>query len=262
MQDVRLIAVSDLHGCTSFWDVAETAIRQSANIVVVAGDVQTAYRDRVPSSAFHDDFIKPVLHLCKFGIEVVLTPGNHDFYLRKCLGANNRRRFTSNLHVLCDRGDKILGLKFYGTPWVPTINGQWCYEEDDELLMQHFERIPGNLDVLVAHSPPLGILNEQWDVSMQNDPSMWTHFGSSALRRIVERKRPRCVVCGHIHTGDHGLNVCGSSALVNVSMIDERYQKAFDPAEILFDKSGEMSFKTSGEKEWKNLKSISRKCAY
>ena len=44
--------------------------------------------------------------------------------------------------------------------------------------------------VLVLHSPPQG----HCDASGDGD-----HFGSPALLRAIEEKRPRLAVCGHIH---------------------------------------------------------------
>ena len=44
--------------------------------------------------------------------------------------------------------------------------------------------------VLVLHSPPQG----HCDSNGSGD-----HFGSPALLRAIEEKRPRLAVCGHIH---------------------------------------------------------------
>ena len=44
--------------------------------------------------------------------------------------------------------------------------------------------------VLVLHSPPQGHCDSAGD---------GTHFGSPALLRAIEDKRPRLAVCGHIH---------------------------------------------------------------
>ena len=44
--------------------------------------------------------------------------------------------------------------------------------------------------MLVLHSPPQGHCDSAGDD---------THFGSPALLRAIEEKRPRLAVCGHIH---------------------------------------------------------------
>ena len=79
MQEVKIVACSDLHGIASFEKVAERAIQIGAQIVVVAGDVQTSFIGKDPASAFFFDFIDPTIDLLKSGIDVVLVPGNHDF---------------------------------------------------------------------------------------------------------------------------------------------------------------------------------------
>ncbi len=54
------------------------------------------------------------------------------------------------------------------------------------------------LDILVAHQPPLGILDK---VSFSGAPKSWLgkHAGSKALLDYIKRRQPRYVFCGHIH---------------------------------------------------------------
>ena len=50
--------------------------------------------------------------------------------------------------------------------------------------------VPPENALLVLHSPPQG----HCDSAGSGD-----HFGSKALLRAIEEKRPRLAVCGHIH---------------------------------------------------------------
>ena len=52
------------------------------------------------------------------------------------------------------------------------------------------ERMPGGLDLLVLHSPPLG----HCDTSGQGE-----HLGSRALLEAIEAEAAQVAVCGHIH---------------------------------------------------------------
>ena len=253
MTPVKIVACSDMHGIASFDHVANIAIRERAKIVVVAGDIQTAYFGRDPRMSFEDDFLRPTRRLERVGIEVVAVPGNHDFYLQQQLGRENVKRFTSNLHLLCDKRAKVLGVKFYGTPWVPTVNGMWCYEMDDIDLEDRFRKIPKGLDILVAHTPPFGLdSSELFDVSTKRPKRNWEHFGSKTLRKVIEVKKPRCVICGHIHTGDHAVNRVGDSAVVNVSLIGEDYHPAYEPTIIRISESN-VEFRTEGSDEWTTI---------
>lgn len=260
IKTVRVVAVSDTHGCVSFGKIASYAIRRHADILVVAGDIQTARIGVDVRDHFRGAFLAPVRKLMDHCIEVVAIPGNHDFYLRNCLRSDNRKRFMSNLHILCDRKETVCGVTFYGTPWVPPINGTWAYEAEEQDLAYKFGKIPRNVDVLVAHSPPMGCCDKElWDVSTQHDKRYWQHFGSRELRTVINRAMPKCVVCGHIHSGDHGLNRIDDTAIINCSLIDESYREAYEPAEIMVvfgdDGSKAMKFRTKGEKKWETLKS-------
>ena len=254
---VKILCMSDLHGCVDYSKLADAAIRRRVDVVAVAGDIETSVIGASHERHFEREFIGMCSKMLFHGIEVVATPGNHDSFLREELG-NGRKRFAGNLHILVDRCETVCGLKFYGTPWVPFINGQWCWERADNRLDEKFDLIPSGIDVLVCHTPPEGVGEEEtFDVSRQHYRMYWKHFGSKSLREAILRCRPRCVVCGHIHSGDHRLNRVGESALINCSLIDERYHEAYKPAEIVIEShaggSVKMKFKTEGAKKWETL---------
>ena len=247
-----VVACSDLHGIASLNRILKVDARKAeADVVVIAGDVQTAIYGLDPRTCFESDVIEPVEEAQDDGIDVVLVPGNHDFYLRDCIAKVSK--FPDNLHVLCDSGIELHGMKFYGTPWVPTINGLWCYERDDPDLYDVFSRIPKGLDFLVSHTPPLGLNPDLYDVV---HPGMERHLGSTALLYEVDKKKPKCVICGHIHSGDHTPTMVGDTFVVNVSLLDESYSQAYPPTVIKFD--GKAIFK-KGQKKWKSRNTTSRK---
>lgn len=257
---VRILCASDTHGIADVGKLATSAIRRKADVLVFAGDIEPAYNAISPEGYFYGVFMEAVRKLMHHCIEVVVVPGNHDFFLNKMMTDDPKRRLIGNLHILVDRCETVCGLKFYGTPWVPFINGQWCWERADNRLDEKFGLIPGGIDVLVCHTPPEGIgEDERWDVSLQHLRQYWRHFGSRSLRDAISRRMPRCVVCGHIHSGDHRLNRIGDTALINCSLIDERYSEAYKPAEIILETGGgsvEMKFRTGGDMKWKTINQI------
>lgn len=230
MQAVTIVACSDLHGVVPLFRVLDAAKNVGARIVVVAGDVQTAYYGMDPKYCFEHEIVEPTEDAKGDGIDVVLTPGNHDFYLRNCIMEG--RKFPGNLHVLCDSEAELHGLRFYGTPWVPTINGAWCYEKDDKDLYEEFGLIPDGVDVLVSHTPPLGLDSDEYDVALREPYRRRRHLGSAALLHVVDAKRPKCVICGHIHSGDHRPTRVGETVVLNAALLDEGYAPAYDPALI------------------------------
>mgnify|MGYP000019106808 CR=1 FL=1 len=71
-------------------------------------------------------------------------------------------------------------------------------------------------DVLVSHEPPHGVLDRAWTGQ---------HIGSRTVRELVERLRPRLVVCGHVHECP-GIARLGETVVVNCTMGNDRYAGA------------------------------------
>ena len=63
-------------------------------------------------------------------------------------------------------------------------------------------------DVLVAHPPPYGVRDRVLGRF---------HAGSRAVKRLVERRAPALVVCGHIHE-QSGVETLGNTVVVNCAM--------------------------------------------
>ena len=171
----------------------------------------------------------------KLECEVVVIPGNHDFYLASKYAAIKRNECSfvpKNFHILIDEGVTIKGIRFYGTPWVPYINGIWCFEEEDADLADRFLQMPAKVDVLITHSPPF-MRYREIDVSLDNKPAYRRHFGSESLARVIDARAPRMVLCGHIHSGDHKCapmhtTLENSTTYVwNVSRVNEAYNIAY-----------------------------------
>lgn len=114
---VKILCMSDLHGCVDYSKLADAAIRRKVDVVAVSGDIETSVIGASHERHFEREFLGMCNKMLFHGIEVVATPGNHDSFLREELG-NGRKRFAGNLHILVDRCETVCGLKFYGTPWV------------------------------------------------------------------------------------------------------------------------------------------------
>jgi len=62
--------------------------------------------------------------------------------------------------------------------------------------------------VLVAHTPPYGL---------QDKVFIGMHAGNKNLRKLVDRYKPRLILCGHIHE-DPGYTKTNNTVVVNCSM--------------------------------------------
>lgn len=58
------------------------------------------------------------------------------------------------------------------------------------------------------------------------------HVGSTALTGTLERVKPRLMVCGHIHES-YGSYTLGRTEVINVSLVDERYQPLHPVVELV-----------------------------
>jgi Icc-related predicted phosphoesterase len=73
-----------------------------------------------------------------------------------------------------------------------------------------------NLDILVCHQPPYGILDK---VNFPSAPKHWQgkHAGSKAVLDYVNKYHPRYVFCGHIHEGE-GMKKIGRTEVYNLGV--------------------------------------------
>ena len=160
-----------------------------------------------------------------------LIPGNHDIFAQE-LKMLDQIRWPGNVKMLIDSEDEVGGLRIYGTPWIPHINGCWAFEAplNSSCLADRFSAIPEGLDILLTHTPPK-VRHQKLDVSIDtNSP----HFGSEELTEALHRAQPRIALCGHIHSGDHKpyelVHTNGAVTTIrNVSRLNEDYRIAYEP---------------------------------
>jgi uncharacterized protein len=172
---MKLLAFSDLH--RDLDRAAElVAMSAEADVVVGAGDF----------ASVHEGLTETIGALEAIETPTVLVPGNNETEeaLREAASG------WSSATVLHGEGTRIGGVDFYGLgAGVPETPWGWSFDLDDEAAAAMLTACPEGA-ILVLHSPPRG----HCDANGGGD-----HFGSAALLRTIERKRPRLVVCGHIH---------------------------------------------------------------
>ncbi len=129
----------------------------------------------------------------------------------------------TNVEVFVDDYVIIDGLLYYFSPYQPEFC-DWAYNlPRGEPLREKWSLIPDNVDVLVTHGPPHGIL----DVA-----PFGGNVGCEELRQVIgTRINPKLHVFGHIHDG-YGMTKIGNTTFVNAAICTERYQPINAPIVI------------------------------
>ena len=126
--------------------------------------------------------------------------GNHD----DCLYNANIDGLPDNVHHLRHSSITIDGIKFYGVP---------MFMSDTTEGRHDYHRIPNDVNVLVTHCPPHGILDFDDDFN----------YGSKSLRtKIDSLPQLKAHLFGHIHAR-HGTLQHGTTTFSNGAIITADY---------------------------------------
>ena len=172
---MKLLAFSDLHrdlpGAARLVEMSG-----EADVVIGAGDF----------ASVHDGLNETIAALGAIKKPTVLVPGNNET-VEALRGAISGWSAASVLH---GEGLRIGGTEFFGLgAGVPQTPWEWSFDLDEDTAARMLAPCPNDA-VLVVHSPPRGCCDRGGDGS---------HLGSEAVREAIEQKRPRIVLCGHIH---------------------------------------------------------------
>jgi Icc-related predicted phosphoesterase len=216
--------ISDLHG-------AEPELK-GGDILIIAGDL-TGSDKMIQYQNFS-------IWLGSLNYEyIIIIGGNHDNYLEE----NPGYYFGDNGKYLCDtsakfsryelinyRNDTIVrkNLKIWGCPWslyFPEVNPHCkAFMDKEKNLKIHYDLIPNDIDILVTHCPPFGILDET---------KYGVNVGSASLREKIEEIKPKLVVCGHIHESYGEFKGADGIHYVNASIMDSDYEPVNKPIRVI-----------------------------
>jgi Icc-related predicted phosphoesterase len=109
--------------------------------------------------------------------------------------------------VLHGGGAERDGVALFGLgAGVPVTPWDWSFDLDEEQAGRMLADCPQGA-VLISHSPPHG----HCDVSGAGE-----HLGSTAVFEAIESKRPRLVLCGHIHESWGKRSRVGDTEVINL----------------------------------------------
>lgn len=149
----------------------------------------------------------------------IYVPGNHDEIFEE--NPAEGRAVMTNAIVLIDESVEVDGLKIYGSPWTKQYY-DWSFMKRDEDLKDLWDRIPRNLDILITHGPPYGILD--WNMN-------GIFCGSQKLQDAVMQKAPKFHVFGHIHHAS-GVVKTEHTTFINAAVLNDYYHNVNTPKEF------------------------------
>ncbi|MDH5298221.1 MAG: metallophosphatase domain-containing protein [Desulfobulbaceae bacterium] len=192
-----------------------------ADILIFAGDMTHCRTARDVSN--FNSFLASLPHRHK-----VVVGGNHDHRLAR--DPEKAKLLFSEAAYLLDESVVVSGITIYGAPWQPLFNDRACDAfalPRGKALKEKWDMIPPGVDILVTHTPPAGILDQDGPVA----------HGCSDLAAAVAARKPKYHIFGHIHSR-HGMIIHGSTRYINCNVQGEN--GALRSALLLDYNSGEL----------------------
>ena len=190
---MRIYAVADIHGKPArIESIRRVLIEFKVDALVVAGDITNYFNSA--------DVVEQFNHM---PVPVLAIRGNTD--LKKVDRLLDDYPNTSSLHL---KEQKINGQKFVGVSGTIPVPFSSRIGWREKKIISTLEALVDDNSVLVVHSPPRGVLDEAFGRF---------HAGCRRLYQLVVQRRPRLVLCGHIH--EHpGVASIGQTTVVNCNI--------------------------------------------
>lgn len=113
-----------------------------------------------------------------------------------------------NVKYLEDKDYVFEGVKFYGSPYSPTFHpDRWCFNANrGSVIASIWGKIPSDVDVLITHTPPYGILDYVQEITKEEPDN---HRGCEDLMKVVKKRlfKLKLHAFGHIHENYGYLNI-------------------------------------------------------
>jgi Icc-related predicted phosphoesterase len=182
---LRILHVSDTH---TYHDLLK--IPSGLDVIIHSGDCSNP-RDPYNNEPEVRDFIDWYKELpIKYKIYVA---GNHDTSIEKKL-VTKKDFEEAGIIYLENESVTIEGIKIFGSPHTPNF-GNWAFMKERTKLERFWRlAIDEDVDIVVTHGPPKGVLDKSYD----KNHNMESCGDKSLLNRILEVQPAYCLF-GHIH---------------------------------------------------------------
>jgi len=215
---MKITAISDLHGYLPKLP--------GGDLLILAGDYTSS--DKVKQWAEFFAWLKKQKYTKK-----ILVAGNHDHLLEKGFPKHQKEaddlkevqeflEINEDFEYLCDSSTEYNGLKIWGSPhslWFQGINPKCtAFSTDETTLKKHYNKIPCDIDILVTHTPPWGMLDRNLNNESCGSLSLRNH--TLCRERFTNLKLH---VFGHIHEEGGKMFETTFCKFVNASIMNEFY---------------------------------------
>ena len=186
------------------WHISDThtyhgllKVPEDIDMVIHSGDA-TNPRDPYASEQEMLNFISwfgslPIKHK-------VFVAGNHDLCIERNLVT--KIDFMKNGIVYLENDyAEVEGIKIWGSPFTPTFGEGWAFNKKRSALHDVWKEIPDDVDIVVVHGPPKGILDLAY-----HQLNCIEFCGDEALRKRMYLLNPKLCLFGHIHNNEDIIN--------------------------------------------------------
>eukprot|EP01080_Neovahlkampfia_damariscottae_P003135 gene3135-5451_t len=186
-EKIRVVCISDTH--EQLQELMKTTEIPEGDVLIHCGDFTHAGGEDA-IKAFNEQIGK-LPHKYK-----LVICGNHDSYHHQ--KKEKTQKLLFNCTYLENESVEIFGLKFFGSPMM-TGGPRMAFRTTDD-PDQVWSIIPKEIDVLMTHMPPYGILDHK--------------YGCNALLKKVKEVKPKIHCFGHIHA-ENGYKMVENITFIN-----------------------------------------------
>ena len=215
MKKWKIVAITDTHCQHEALD----GLLPDGDVIIHAGDAtyRGTYNEVIPFLEWYGNL--PYAYK-------IFVAGNHDWLFEKERALARLFCRENDIIYLEDEAItlKVKGkrkIRIYGTPHVPVFFN-WAFNREEQDLYDIYTMVPENLDILITHGPPYGVLDEV------NEDFKTRYCGCYQLRDAVADKKPKFHVFGHIHEG-YGTKRLADTTFINACTCDRNYKPVNPP---------------------------------
>jgi Icc-related predicted phosphoesterase len=220
----RITFISDMHGMYK-----DLPLDEIEGTLIVAGDFSNVgYPHEIQEFCEWFDALK-------YYDNKIFIAGNHDrgfednpkSAMQIVNSFKNIEYLQDDLLLIGDDYEDMI--KVWGTPHQPEFcNWAFNLPRSGAELEHVWSLIPKDIDILVTHGPPQGIMDTS------GPPWSKADLGCELLLKRVKEIKPKIHVFGHVH-GGRGIEFIDGTLFINASVVNEKYQIVNKPIVIDFD---------------------------